>query len=332
MKKNIYYFVILLSICILLPSCRYASTATREENAIDSVKIDSINAESVQPLEANEMEKVNLDSTFEEEPIKIGSDSLIIEDSNNKNNKISFKILADSGYVSYPNEENDEGASFKGLLFVVTGVPKESNLETIQTILKKQQSYSGDPKKALAKQKKEFLDSYLEFYKEDKGAEKEYEETKKYITSWSTEPTINVLYNDNYFTTLSFISDYYGGGAHSDFHVSYLVLDLKSNKKLILRDIFDKNGLVILKQKILDKSLSIAKQQGKKTLKEAGFFEERIQPTENFIVSKSGIEFVYNRGEITLYEMPEPTYMFSWNELKDLIKVDSPLYSLIKKQ
>lgn len=313
MKKRMYSLAIFLSVWV--SSCENTSTAKTKISEIDSIKIDSKKTEFVVSSEDNEIEKITLNSTFEEK---------VMEDTNDKNNKITFKILADSGYVSYPNKESNEGATFKGLLFVVTGVPKESNLEAIQAILQKKQGYSGNPKQALNKKKKEYLHSYLEFYKQDQKSGEEYEETTKYITSWSTNPTIEVLYNDNYFTTIAFMSDNYGGGGHSDFHVSYLVLDLKKNKQLTLEDIFDKNGLVMLKQKILDKSLLITKKKGKKTLKEAGFFEERIEPTENFIVSKSGIEFIYNRGEITLYEMPEPTYFFSWAELKKIMKANSP--------
>lgn len=323
MKKNIYSFVVLLSLFIFLISCGN-STAKIKTN-----EIDSTNIEPVQSSKDNETEKVSLDSTFDKEHIEsIQTDALVVEDTNDKNNKISFKILADSGYVSHPDKEISEGASFKGLLFITTSVPKESNIDAIQAILKQEQNYLGDPQKALAKQKKEYLDSYLDFYKKDKESE---EENTSYVTSWSTDPTIEVLYNDNYFTTIGFYTDNYGGGAHSDFHVSYLVLDLKNNKKLTLDDIFDKKGLAILKQKILDKSLVIAKKKGKKTLEEAGFFEEKIKPTENFIVSKSGIEFVYQRGEITFYEMPEPTYLFSWNELKEFVKMDSSIDFLIRK-
>lgn len=252
-----------------------------------------------------------------------GTDSLATQNTTNDVKKISFEVVSDSGQVKfYPNENESPSATFKYQLLIVTGVPKESNLEAIQAILQQKQEYSGDAKQALAKKKQEYFDSYMSVYKEE-GME-------GHVTNWDSDTYTEVMYNDNYFTTIAIMMDEYSGGAHPNSYVSYFVLDLKQNKQITLDNIFDANGLATIKQKILDKSLEIAKQEGATTLEEAGFFVEALKPTENFIVSDTGIEFVYNRSEITPYAMPSPSYSFSWAELKSNMKADSPLHVLVK--
>lgn len=266
--------------------------------------------------------KTSTSQTEENNIDSLNNQSHLTTQTDSENDKIAFEIFSDSGTVELvKGEQGSPIASFKEEILVVTQVPSQTNLEQIQAILQKKQNYSGEAKQALAKKKQEYFEGYIEFYSE---------ETLGMSAEWDSNKEVDVIYNDNYFTTISFMTDEYSGGAHPNGYISYLVLDLKNSKEITLEDIFDANGINTIKQKILDKSLEIAKKEGATTLEEGGFFVEDIKPTENFIVSSTGIEFVYNRSEITPYVMPAPTYFFSWLELKEIIKQDSPLRSLMQ--
>ena len=198
--------------------------------------------------------------------------------------KITYEVFTDSGTVALPKIEPsmpDFGAFFKEQVLVVTEVPSQTNLEAIQAILQKKQNYSGDAKEAVAKKKKEYFDFYIDA---------NLEGIMGMSANWEQNKTISIVYNDNYFTTIAFYLDEYGGGAHSNFISSYLVLDLKNSKQLTLEDIFDESGIVSLREKLQNKALQLVKDEGANSLEEYGFFDAEIELTKNFIVTKKGLD------------------------------------------
>jgi hypothetical protein len=273
----------------IFPSCGGNSNATTDENGADSVTT-----------------QINQD---------IETDTGI--------KKIAFEIFADSGRVDLPKIEAsmpDFGASFKEEILVVTEVPSQTNLEAIQAILQKKQEYSGDAKQALAKKKKEYFEFYIDANSE---------EIVGISADWERALSTQVIYNDNYFTTIGFYLDEYGGGARSYFSDSYLVLDLKNSKQITLSDIFDEKGVSQLTQKLTTKAKEMAEKEGASSMEDYGFLVKEITPTERFIVTDKGIEFTYLRTEIVIGSMPSPSFFVSWMELKDIVKNDSPIRSLI---
>lgn len=235
--------------------------------------------------------------------------------------KIEFKILADSGTIELvAGEEGSPSASFREEILVVTKVPNQTDLDAIQAILQKKQDYSGDAEQALAKKKKNYLEGYVEMNSE---------EVIGMSAEWDRDFRVDVLYNDNYLTTVGFYLDEYGGGAHSYYTASYLVLDLKNNKKVTLSDIFDANGIQTLTQKLTDKAKEIAKKEGAASMDDYGFLVEKVEPTERFIVTGNGIEFTYDRAEITPYVMPAPSFFFAWQEIEDIVKTNAPVRILM---
>lgn len=235
--------------------------------------------------------------------------------------KIVFEIFADSGTIELAKgEEGSPMASFKEEILVITEVPIQTNLEAVQAILQKKQEYSGDAKQALAKKKKEYLEGYVEMNSE---------EVMGMSAEWERDLSIQVIYNDNYFTTIGFYLDEYGGGARSYFSDSYLVLDLKNSKQITLSDIFDENGVSQLTQKLTDKAKEMAQKEGASSMEDYGFLVEEVKPTERFIVTDRGIEFTYLRTEIVIGSMPSPAFFVNWSELGEVVKSDSPVRSLM---
>lgn len=294
MKKNIFSSTLLLSLCIfLLSSCGKNSNAQTDEN-----KVDSTNTEITQNVET--------DNENDATGIK----------------KIAFKIFADSGTIELAKgEEGSPMASFNSKILVITEAPSQTNLESIQSILQKKQEYSGDAKKALAKKKKEYLEDYIEMNSE---------EVMGMSADWEIEQNIDIVYNENYFTTIGFYSYEYGGGAHGSSSSSYVILDLKNSKQILLSDIFDEEGLASLKSKLQDKALKLAQKEGATSLEDYGFFDAEIELTKHFMLTKKGLEFEYQQGEITPHVMAPPTFLFEWNEIKGIVKADASVRSLIK--
>jgi hypothetical protein len=290
MKKNIFSCTLLLSLCIFLSSC--GGNSDTQANEVDSVDTE-INQNS------------HTDNENDDTGIK----------------KITFEIFADSGTIELAKgEEGSPVASFREQTLVITEVPSQTNLEAIQSILQEKQNYSGDAKVALAKKKKEYFASYIDANSE---------EVMGMSADWEQNKSVEVVYNDNYFTTIGFYLDEYGGGAHGYSSISYMILDLKSSKQVLLSDIFDEQGLASLKSKLQDKALKLAQKEGATSLEDYGFFDAEIELTKTFMLTKKGLEFEYQQGEIAPRVMAPPSFLFEWNEIKDIIKSDSPVRSLI---
>ncbi|MCC5943329.1 MAG: hypothetical protein JJT94_00225 [Bernardetiaceae bacterium] len=287
MKKSIFSLLTISSL-LILSSCGGGGGADTQTDTGDS---DSLHTEM--------SEETNFEATSDE--VK----------------KIDFEIFADSGAVALVESEPDSpGATFKEEILVVTQVPSQTNLEAIQAILQKVQNYTGDAKQALAQKKTEYLDDYVEMNSE---------EMVGMSADWYKESTVEVVFNNDYFTTIGFYSDEYGGGARSFYSSSYLVLDLKNSKKITLSDIFDADGIDKLTQKLTEEALAMAKEEGALSLEDAGFMVEKVEPTERFLVDKQGLRFEYAQAEITFRAVAPPVFLFEWSELKDIMKSDSPL-------
>lgn len=240
----------------------------------------------------------------------ISADSVQVETTGT--NKLTYEILTEI------DNEDEAKAKFKVQLLVITEVPTESDLATLQNILQKQQNYSGDAKEFLAKQKQDYIGSMI--LAEGTEVENGYIETR-----------VEVIYNDNYITTIEFFKEEYAGGAHGESQDLYCVLDLKNNQKMTLDMIFDKKDMSLLQQKITNEALKLAKTEGYTTLQEAGYFSEEVTPTENFGVSEKGITFIYQRGDLAPFMMPPTSFTVAWSDIKDILKVDASIHSLIKK-
>ncbi len=244
----------------------------------------------------------------------ISADSVQVETTGT--NKLTYEILTEI------DNEDEAKAKFKVQLLVITEVPTGSDLATLQSILQKQQNYTGDAKEFLFEQKQ----SYIR-YRPSEGEESAegMEDQNAY-----THTRVEVIYNDNYITTIEFFKEEYAGGVHGESQDLYCVLDLKKNQKMTLDMIFDKKDMSLLQQKITNEALKLAKTEGYTTLQESGYFSEEVTPTENFGVSEKGIMFGYQRGDLAPFMMPPTSFTVAWSELKDIIKADSPVTFFVK--
>jgi hypothetical protein len=108
----------------------------------------------------------------------------------------------------------------------------------------------------------------------------------------------------------------YSGGAHGNHGTSYKVVDLKKKRVLALKDVITPEGRQHL-SRLLEKHFrldhSLAPQD---SLQEAGLFENKIEPNENFYLTSKGIGFNYTPYEIGPYVMGEITIFIPFTALK----------------
>lgn len=239
---------------------------------------------------------------------------------------ISFTISAVKDSIKLvKNKKNTPQAIFSDVIVDVKQVPQGSNLSKIKEILKKHQKITTQSaKQILENNKKTFFKDYLE-------VNKDLEEEYLYSANWANESNVNIIFNDAYFATLGFSNYQFSGGAHGMYGETYLVIDIKKSEKITLSSIFDKNALVSLEKRILKKAYAYTNSQNASSLQDAGYLVDKIEATENFSLTALGITFVYQPYEIAPYAAGMPTFSFTWDELKDIIRVDSSVNSLLKK-
>ncbi|CAM2967316.1 DUF3298 and DUF4163 domain-containing protein [Helicobacter burdigaliensis] len=170
----------------------------------------------------------------------------------------------------------------------------------------------------------------LEFKKlKDKSKEKEEWRGDEEIYSYHYEldfssefkNNLKVSYVDENIIAFDFFSYTYTGGAHGMSFHGNKIYSTKDKKELELKpeDVFSKNLLALLEAKIK-----------KEVAKEALFNpEDPINDfPSSFQVNPKGITFIYNVYEIAPYASGAIMLDFSFEELKEVVKKDSPIFYL----
>ncbi len=240
---------------------------------------------------------------------------------------ISFKMtsLKDSIKLIKTKKESPQ-AVFSEVFVEVNQVPQGSNLAKIKELIQKKQNLSSSKtvKQVIEKNKNDYFKEYLE-------ANKDFEQEYSYMANWERQNGVSIVFNDNYFTTLVFFAYQYSGGAHGGYSENFLIIDTKNGKEIKLNDIFDKSALVILQKRMLKKAYAYTNSENATSLEDAGYLVDKIDVTDNFSLNERGITFVYQQYEIAPYALGMPAFVFTWEEIKDMIKTDSPVNALIKK-
>jgi hypothetical protein len=131
-----------------------------------------------------------------------------------------------------------------------------------------------------------------------------------------SENNVTIAYISPGIITFSQFSYIYSGGAHGNYGTSYRVVDLQRKEPVTLNDVITPEGqkqLPHLLEKHFRLDHSLAPQD---SLQEAGLFENKIEPNENFYLTSKGIGFNYTPYEIGPYVMGEIMIFIPFTELK----------------
>ena len=112
----------------------------------------------------------------------------------------------------------------------------------------------------------------------------------------------------------------YTGGAHGNYGTTYIALNLATNKKMTVDDIVTKEGVTTLNA-LLEKNFR-KQYEVKPTekLTNAGLFENKIEPNDNFFLTGKGIGFAYSPYEIAPYVMGEIEIYIPFSDLDKFLK------------
>lgn len=122
----------------------------------------------------------------------------------------------------------------------------------------------------------------------------------------------------------------YTGGPHGIYGSLYTNIDLHTLRVIQLKDLFRPGYEAELTTLICQQLMKDVEVDNMEELQELGYgYMEAITPTENFIIQKDGILFVYNIYEIAPYALGITSVLVPYDALKPLLNID---YLIIKEQ
>ena len=161
----------------------------------------------------------------------------------------------------------------------------------------------------------------------------EYKKTSNgHSFTWSSMNSMSVLFNSSYLLCMEYQRYAFTGGAHGITNNAYDIIDLKNGHVLTYNDIFSDDADSALSVLLTRKMLKKYKTKDEADLKQLGFFVEKILPNQNIYVTGNGIGFKYASYEIAPYSYGLPEVFLSFDECKNLICRETPVYRLSRQK
>ena len=173
---------------------------------------------------------------------------------------------------------------------------------------------------------KEYLEETQPAYVEEmKTFEGDAKDLEHWFTFYSTMNSSVIYCSDNYLAYKMCFSDY-TGGAHGMYNTTYLNIDLKNGKKLVLDDLFKTDYSDILTDLILNEMIAENGVTCCEELEELGYGTTgNITYTENFHLDEHGITFLYNPYEIAPYSMGQTSVTVPYQMLGHILDETLPI-------
>lgn len=157
--------------------------------------------------------------------------------------------------------------------------------------------------------------------------EKEAKELRvRFPYSWIR--TSSIIYNSDDFISVSRYTFTETGGAHGMYGSTYAVFSKKSETpEITLSDIFTGDYTEYLSNKIEEQ---IKNENEVENITEAGFFNEKIEITDNFYITETGITFHYNPYEISSFARGEVEFTIDYREIdENIFNKNSEIYKKV---
>jgi len=182
------------------------------------------------------------------------------------------------------------------------------------------------PKEMLSDFENEYYHNYktanLDLYKKMDGAS----------LSWASMNSMSILFNSDYLLCTQYEKYAYTGGAHGITNDSYNIIDLKNGKTLSYNDIFVDNADSALSEILTAHMLKKYRTEKAASLKQLGFFTDKILPNQNIYVTGNGIGFKYASYEVAPNSYGLPEVFINFDEIKELIRPGTPIYRLSRQK
>ena len=129
---------------------------------------------------------------------------------------------------------------------------------------------------------------------------------------------MDVIFNDNNWLVMEMSGSEYTGGAHGNYGVSYMNIDMQQKRVWNMEDVMtvDSNKLNLLLDAEARRYFAIAATESF----EDRLLTDKVIPNGNICITPTGINFVYNPYEIASYADGIITLFLPYSQLKDLLK------------
>ena len=199
-------------------------------------------------------------------------------------------------------------------------------------------SYFGDsyaqltPQEAADKYTEDYLNAYKELEIDFKEEVKRSDNTP--VGAWYSyyEMSSNdIVFNENDIMSYTVNFENYTGGAHGAHTYTNHVINVKTGQPITEEDIFIDNFQDSLAQILIDRIAEQNNVEEAKELENIGFFSiEEIFPNGNFLIDETGITYFFNEYEIAAYVVGVIKVHLTFEEIKYLLKKESPISSLFE--
>lgn len=150
------------------------------------------------------------------------------------------------------------------------------------------------------------------------GFIEDFSDTKE---KWDINVSVISTFQKGDILSLSFNTEYYTGGAHSNSQINYKIINVKSNKILKLSEmISDKKQLTKTAEKLFRKQKNLP--TGINLQEEGYFFENgKFTINDNVGLNQNGLIIYFNSYEIAPHSMGPSAVFIPFYEIKDILKI-----------
>jgi len=200
-------------------------------------------------------------------------------------------------------------------LLVFPTIKDKNLLDSIYFDNKNIQDFSENGLQALLEKNKN------EYFASVKKDSKDFLSDLTFSQEWYSDTGMNMKSNKNGYLHIEYVWGSYEGGAHDNYGFSERVFDLKSNKKVVLKDItsMPKSKLEALLMKNINKINSGTTDSNGKVNNSEMLLVDIIPATENFYFDEKNLYFHYSPYEIAAFAAGDITIPVSWQELEDTV-------------
>lgn len=247
----------------------------------------------------------------------IGLENREYEDSFRLFDKLKNSPVASFGMdVLLPTQNTEGGIStfLKNEFFNSMSYERGGEEETKKMPLKKDFANAS-----LADLQKAQRDTFFATYRETMKDEKPDSSKEYFSDSYTQTSEMQVIFNEKDLLSVAYSTYSFGGGAHGNYGTTLASYDLATKKTLTLDAVFKPNyqkTVSIALEKALRKKYKF---NPKEDLTQF-LFDNKIDPTTNFALTRKGILFSYPPYEIAAYAMGEIQLYIPFDEIKSVLK------------
>jgi len=148
------------------------------------------------------------------------------------------------------------------------------------------------------------------------------------LLKWSAMQDVQILFNENFVLTFCIKQNSSNWLVEPVWDKIYFVINLKTGNRITADAIFTPGYKEKLKKLITDR---LQKQFNITTsLQSEGFYKSAVTKFDNLFISREGIGFHYNPGDLAPWNFGEIDIFFRFDELKDILLPKGIIYTLVQ--